>query len=43
MLTERDKFMTRLAEARDAGLMDQKFFFHPNRALKPEEIFAAMN
>jgi hypothetical protein len=42
-ISERDKFMARLAEARDAGLVDQKFFFHPARAFKPEEIFAAMN
>jgi hypothetical protein len=42
-MTERDKFMARLAEAREAGLVDQKFFFHPARALKPDEIFAAMN
>ncbi len=43
MMTEREKFMARLAEARDAGLVDQKFFFHPARAFKPEAIFAAMN
>ncbi len=43
MLTERDKFMARLSEARDGGLVDQKFFFQPSRSLKPEEIFAAMN
>jgi hypothetical protein len=42
-MTEREKFMTRLAEARAAGLVDMKFFFHPARALEPEEIFAAMN
>jgi aminoglycoside phosphotransferase len=42
-MTEREKFMARLAEAREAGLVDQKFFFHPARAFKPEEIFAAMN
>ena len=43
MFTEREKFMARLAEAREAGLVDKKFFFQPNRALKPEEIFASMN
>jgi hypothetical protein len=43
IMTEREKFMARLAEAREAGLVDQKFFFHPARALKPEEIFGAMN
>lgn len=42
-MTERERFMTRLAEARNAGLVDQKFFFHPARPFKPEEIFAAMN
>jgi len=42
-MTEREKFMARLGEAREVGLVDQKFFFHPGRALKPEEIFAAMN
>jgi hypothetical protein len=42
-MTEREKFMARLAEAREAGLVDLKFFFHPERALEPEEIFAAMN
>jgi hypothetical protein len=42
-MTEREKFMTRLAKARDAGLVDLKFFFHPARAFEPEEIFAAMN
>lgn len=42
-MTERDKFLARLGEARDAGLVDVKFFFHPTRAVKPEEIFAALN
>jgi hypothetical protein len=42
-MTEREKFMARLAEARAAGLVDMKFFFHPARAMKPEDIFAAMN
>jgi hypothetical protein len=42
-MTEREKFMARLAKARDAGLVDMKFFFHPARPMKPEEIFAAMN
>ncbi len=42
-MTERDKFMARLSEARDAGLVDMRFFFHPERPMKPEEIFAAMN
>jgi hypothetical protein len=42
-MTEREKCMSRLAEAREAGLVDLKFFFHPARALEPEEIFAAMN
>lgn len=43
MITEREKFMARLAEARDAGLVDFKFFFQPTEAMTPEEIFAAMN
>lgn len=42
-MTERDKFMDRLEKARAAGLVDMKFFLHPAKALKPEEIFAAMN
>lgn len=42
-ITEREKFMTRLAEATKAGLVDQKFFFHPDRAFEPEAIFGAMN
>lgn len=42
-ITEREKFMTRLSEAAKAGLVDQKFFFHPDRAFEPEEIFEAMN
>lgn len=42
-LSEREKFMTRLSEAMKAGLVDQKFFFHPDRAFEPEEIFGAMN
>ncbi|WP_371423278.1 hypothetical protein [Tardiphaga sp.] len=42
-MTEREKFMTRLAKDRAAGLVDLKFFFHPTRAFEPEEIFAAMN
>lgn len=42
-ITERERFMTRLSEAAKAGLVDQKFFFHPDRALEPEEIFGAMN
>ena len=42
-MTERGKFMARLAEAQDAGLVDLKFFFHPARPMKPEEVFAAMN
>jgi hypothetical protein len=42
-MTEREKFMTRLAEAREAGLVDLKFFFQPSKALRPEEIFAAIN
>lgn len=42
-ITEREKFMTRLSEAAKAGLVDQKFFLHPDRAFEPEEIFAAMN
>lgn len=43
MTSEREKFTARLAEAREAGLVDLKFFFHPARPMKPDEIFAAMN
>ncbi len=42
-ITEREKFMTRLSEATKAGLVEQKFFFHPDRAFEPEEVFGAMN
>jgi hypothetical protein len=42
-MTERERFMARLSKARDAGLVDMKFFFHPARSMKPEEIFGAMN
>lgn len=42
-ITERDKFMARLSEATKAGLVDQKFFFHPGHAFEPDEIFGAMN
>lgn len=42
-MTEREKFMARLSEARDGGLVDIKFFFRPHRPMKPEEIFSAMN
>jgi aminoglycoside phosphotransferase len=42
-MTERERFMSRLAEAREAGLVDMKFFFQPGRSFEPEEIFAAMN
>lgn len=40
---ERDKFMMRLACAREAGLVDIRFCFRPTRPMKPEEIFRAMN
>ena len=42
-MLERDKFMARLERDRKAGLTDLKFFFRPDGALSPEEIFAAMN
>jgi hypothetical protein len=42
-MSEREKFMARLAEAREGGLVDMKFFFEPSKAMKPEEIFSAMN
>ena len=42
-MLERDKFMARLEKDRRDGLTDLKFFFRPDRALSPEEIFAAMN
>jgi len=42
-MQERAKFMARLAEAREAGLVDLKFFFKPNKVMKKEEIFGAMN
>lgn len=42
-MSEREKFMAQLAEARVAGLVDFKCFFRPERPMKPEEIFAALN
>jgi len=42
-MTEREKLIARLSEARDAGLVDMKFFFRPSRQMTPEEIFGAMN
>lgn len=40
---ERTKFLARLGEARDAGCVDVKFFFHSDRAVKSAEIFASLN
>ena len=42
-MTECDKFMARLSEARNGGLVDMKFFFRPSRPMTSEEIFGAMN
>ena len=42
-MTEQETFLARLENARDAGLVDVKFLFHPSRAVKPEEIFAGLN
>lgn len=42
-MTERERFLARLGEAREVGLVDVKFFFHPDRAFKPEQIFASLN
>ena len=42
-MTEKEKFLARLGNARKEGLVDVKFFFHPSRAVKPEEIFAGLN
>lgn len=42
-MSEREKFLARLGEARELGLVDVKFFFHPTRAVKSEEIFASLN
>ncbi len=42
-MTEGDKLMARLSEARNGGLVDMKFFFRPSRPMTPEEIFGAMN
>ena len=43
MTTERTKFMARLENERDAGLMDLKLFFRSSKAMKPAEIFGALN
>ncbi|QOG06538.1 hypothetical protein IGS74_18835 [Aureimonas sp. OT7] len=42
-MTEQDKFLSRLAEARDEGLVDVKFFFHPSRAVKAHDIYEGLN
>ena len=42
-MTEKEKFLIRLGNARDAGLMDVKFFFRPRRPMKPEDIFQSLN
>ncbi|TGQ03165.1 MULTISPECIES: hypothetical protein [unclassified Mesorhizobium] len=42
-MSEQEKFLARLGDARNDGLVDVKFFFHPSRAVKPEEIFAGLN
>ena len=42
-MTEREKFMARLATAREGGLVDMKFFFQPLKPMTTEEIFGAMN
>lgn len=42
-MTERTKFLARVAEAREVGLRDIKFFCHPNRPVKSAEIFASLN
>ena len=42
-MTERERFLARLGEARKGGLVDVKFFFHPSGAVKPEQIFASLN
>lgn len=42
-MSEQEKFLVRLGDARKDGLVDVKFFFHPSRAVKPEEIFAGLN
>lgn len=42
-MSERAKFMARLADAREGGLSDMKFFFMPQKEMEPEEIFGAMN
>lgn len=42
-MTERERFLARLADQRTAGLVDIKFFFQPSKPMAPEEIFAAMN
>jgi hypothetical protein len=42
-MSERERFLARLGEDRDLGLVDVKFFFHPDRAVKPEDIFASLN
>jgi len=42
-MTERETFMQRLSAALDEGLSDMKFFFMSDRAMQPEEVFAAAN
>lgn len=42
-MTERERYQARLGEARDAGLVDVKFFFRSDRPVKPEDIYASLN
>ncbi|MCJ2120665.1 hypothetical protein MKK65_29605 [Methylobacterium sp. J-001] len=42
-MSEQKKFLARLETARQEGLVDVKFLFHPSRAVQPEEIFAGLN
>lgn len=43
MTTQRERFMARLASAREDGLVDLKLFFSPARPFTSEEIFGALN
>jgi hypothetical protein len=42
-MTERERFMARLAKARESGLVDLKLLVSPSKPISPEHIFAAMN
>lgn len=43
MMSEKDRFLVNLHEARNRGLVGLHFDFRPSRPMTPEEIFKALN